>query len=112
MAPITLRFRRHTRGDQAKNDLFSTLSRLAKVGGGSGVVVGNFDGLGIDRIQSPIIGWDCNIGFVDLFSRYKIKLRKSGYRLVYDVVDDRLVILVIAIGKRNREAVYEKAAKR
>ncbi len=75
-------------------------------------MVGNFNGLGVDRIQSSIIGWDCNIGFVDLFSRYKIKLRKSGYRLVYEVVDDRLVILVIAIGKRNREAVYEKAAKR
>ena len=45
-------------------------------------------------------------------NRYKIKLRKSGYRLVYEVVDDRLVILVIAIGKRNRAAVYEKAAER
>ena len=44
--------------------------------------------------------------------RYKIKLRKSGYRLVYEVVDDRLVILVIAVGKRNRAAVYEKAAER
>jgi mRNA interferase RelE/StbE len=44
--------------------------------------------------------------------RYKIKLRKSGYRLVYEVVDDRLVILVIAIGKRNKAEVYEKAAKR
>jgi len=38
--------------------------------------------------------------------------RKPGYRLVYEVVDDRLVILVIAIGKRNHAAVYEKAGKR
>mgnify|MGYP002713016504 CR=1 FL=1 len=44
--------------------------------------------------------------------RYKIKLRSAGYRLVYEVRDDRLVILVLAVGKRNRNAVYSKAAKR
>lgn len=43
---------------------------------------------------------------------YKIKLRRLGYRLVYQVEDDRLVILVIAIGKRERNLVYEAAAKR
>lgn len=44
--------------------------------------------------------------------RYKIKLRSVGYRLVYEVEDDRLVVLVIAIGKRERSEVYEAARKR
>ncbi len=45
-------------------------------------------------------------------SRYKIKLRASGYRLVYEVKDDVLLIMVIAVGKRNRSDVYDKANKR
>jgi mRNA interferase RelE/StbE len=44
--------------------------------------------------------------------RYKIKLRSVGYRLVYEVEDDRLVVLVIAIGKREGSAVYESARRR
>ena len=44
--------------------------------------------------------------------RYKIKLRSAGYRLVYAVEDDRLVVLVIAIGRRDRSEIYEKAKHR
>jgi mRNA interferase RelE/StbE len=44
--------------------------------------------------------------------RYKIKLRSVGYRLVYEVEDDRLVVLVIAIGKRDGSQVYESARRR
>lgn len=40
---------------------------------------------------------------------YKIKLRQSGYRLVYQVNDNKLIITVIAIGKRNNNAVYDEA---
>jgi len=43
---------------------------------------------------------------------YKIKLRKAGFRLVYEVRDQELIILVIAIGKRERNSVYKAAAKR
>ncbi len=43
---------------------------------------------------------------------YKIKLRKVGYRLVYEVRDRELIILVVSIGKRERNAVYKMAAKR
>lgn len=32
---------------------------------------------------------------------YKIKLRQSGCRLVYRVEDDVMVILIIAIGRRD-----------
>lgn len=45
-------------------------------------------------------------------NRYTIKLRSAGYRLVYAVEDHRLVVLVIAIGKRDRSEVYERANKR
>lgn len=43
---------------------------------------------------------------------YKIKLRASGYRLVYQVQDVRISVLVIAIGKRDKSAVYHDADKR
>jgi len=43
---------------------------------------------------------------------YKIKLRQSGYRLVYQVQDDRVVVFVIAIGKRDKEQAYESAKYR
>jgi mRNA interferase RelE/StbE len=43
---------------------------------------------------------------------YKIKLRSAGYRLVYQVRDDELVVSVVAVGKRERHAVYRTAVKR
>jgi len=43
---------------------------------------------------------------------YKIKLRASGYRLVYRVFDERVVVQVVAIGKRNREEVYRLVFQR
>ena len=46
----------------------------------------------------------------DLPDCYKIKLRTAGYRLVYRVIEDRLVVSVIAVGRRDRNLVY-KAAK-
>lgn len=45
-------------------------------------------------------------------NRYKIKLRSSGYRLVYEVRDREVVVSVIAVGRRDRNAVYRAAAKR
>lgn len=45
-------------------------------------------------------------------SRYKIKLRSVGYRLVYDVVDARLIVTVVVVGKRERNAVYKAAVMR
>lgn len=43
---------------------------------------------------------------------YKIKLRGAGYRLVYRVDGERITVTVLAIGKRERLAVYRAAAKR
>jgi mRNA interferase RelE/StbE len=43
---------------------------------------------------------------------YKIKLRTTGFRLDYQVQDDVLVLLTIAVGKRDKSAVYEAAGRR
>ncbi|WP_369012132.1 type II toxin-antitoxin system RelE/ParE family toxin [Erwinia pyrifoliae] len=43
---------------------------------------------------------------------YKIKLKSSGYRLVYQVQDEQLVVFVVATGKRERLQVYRDAGKR
>lgn len=48
----------------------------------------------------------------ELASCYKIKLRAQGYRLVYQVRDKALVVLVIAIDRRDKDKVYEAALKR
>lgn len=45
-------------------------------------------------------------------NRYKIKLRSAGFRLVYEVKDNELIIVVVAVGKRERSGVYKKAVKR
>lgn len=44
--------------------------------------------------------------------RYKIKLKSVGYRLVYEVHDAEIVVVVVAVGKRERNAVYKAAEKR
>lgn len=43
---------------------------------------------------------------------YKIKLRSAGYRLVYQVRDIELVVAIVAVGKRERNAAYNAAVKR
>lgn len=48
----------------------------------------------------------------ELAGCYKIKLLKQGYRLVYVVEDDELIVLVLSVGKREDNAAYRAAAKR
>jgi len=48
----------------------------------------------------------------DLTGCYKIKLLKQGYRLVYLVEDDELVVLVLSVGKREDNTAYQAASKR
>jgi len=62
-----------------------------------------------ERLDSPHVS-SCKLsGFKN---HYKIKLRASGYRLVYEVIDEEIYILVIAIGKRDKSLVYKKASQR
>lgn len=62
-----------------------------------------------ERLQLPRVPAAKLSGHPD---RYKIKLRSVGYRLVYEVRDAVLVVLVVAVGKRERNAVYRVAEKR
>lgn len=60
-------------------------------------------------LANPIVAKNALTGLPNC---YKIKLKAQGLRLVYQVIDDRLVVLVIAIGKRERQAVYHAANAR
>jgi mRNA interferase RelE/StbE len=62
-----------------------------------------------ERLTNPRIQADALRGMAD---HYKIKLRTAGYRLVYRVEDERVTVVVVAIGKRERFQVYEAARKR
>jgi mRNA interferase RelE/StbE len=48
----------------------------------------------------------------DLKGCYKIKLRQQGYRLVYNVEEDVLVVLVLSVDKREQMAAYRSALER
>lgn len=43
---------------------------------------------------------------------YKIKLRAAGFRLVYQVQDHAITVLVLSVGKRQRNAAYNAALVR
>ena len=62
-----------------------------------------------ERLENPHVLASKLTGFDN---HYKIKLRTSGYRLVYEVIDDDLVVMVIVIGKREGSRVYEIAKDR
>lgn len=62
-----------------------------------------------ERIGQPRIKSARLCGLKDC---YKIKLRRAGYRLVYQVRDNDLVVSVITVGKREKNQVYKTAIKR
>ena len=62
-----------------------------------------------ERLQNPKIA---SARLHGARERYKIKLRNAGYRLVYQVNDRELLVLVVAIGKRERNEVYKAADRR
>lgn len=63
----------------------------------------------VERLENPHVpsaklrGYD---------SVYKIKLRTAGYRLAYEVLDDEVIIYVLAVGMRDKNAIYKKLASR
>ncbi|MBC3951985.1 MULTISPECIES: type II toxin-antitoxin system RelE family toxin [Pseudomonas] len=62
-----------------------------------------------ERLGLPRISADALHGMPD---HYKIKLRSAGYRLVYRVEDNRVVVTVVAVGKRERSEAYAAAKNR
>lgn len=62
-----------------------------------------------ERLEHPVVVADRLHGFQN---HYKIKLRSSGYRLVYEVENETVSVIVITVGKRERSSVYIKATRR
>jgi len=55
------------------------------------------------RLEEPIVPNDKLSGYENV---YKIKLRSSGFRLAYEVRDDKIIIVVLAVGKRENSDIY------
>ncbi len=49
---------------------------------------------------------------IDLTGYRKIYFAKKGYRIIYEIQRQKLVILIIGIGKRERAEIYREVAKR
>ncbi|MCW8108980.1 type II toxin-antitoxin system RelE/ParE family toxin [Alteromonas ponticola] len=62
-----------------------------------------------ERLKAPHVNSDKVSGADNV---YKVKLRQSGYRLVYQVKDEVIIVTVLAVGKRERNEAYKKALKR
>jgi mRNA interferase RelE/StbE len=62
-----------------------------------------------DRLSHPRLAFAKLAGHPN---RYKIKLRSVGYRLVYEVIDNEVLVMVVAVGKRERNQVYLLAKNR
>ncbi len=58
-----------------------------------------------ERLKNPHVQASQLRGFEN---HYKIKLRSSGYRLVYEVIDKELYVLVIAVGKMIKKNPQSK----
>ena len=57
----------------------------------------------IERLEMPRVASAQLRGHPD---RYKIKLRALGYRLIYEVRDLEVLVVVVAVGRRDGNAVY------
>jgi len=62
-----------------------------------------------EREKNPKVPKDKLSGMKDV---YKIKLRSAGYRLAYRINDKKIEIVVIAVGKRENNAIYDTLSKR
>ena len=63
----------------------------------------------VERLEHPRVAAAQLIGQPN---RFKIKLRAVGYCLVYEVSHAQVIVVVVAVGKRERSAVYKAAAGR
>jgi mRNA interferase RelE/StbE len=62
-----------------------------------------------ERLEQPRVEAARVSGGGDL---YKVKLRALGYRLVYQVDEGIVTVLVLSVGKRERNAAYQAALLR
>jgi len=62
-----------------------------------------------ERLENPHVP---SAALSGMKNAYKIKLRQLGYRLVYTVEDTTITVTVIAVGKRDRNEIYDIALSR
>jgi len=62
-----------------------------------------------ERLTNPKILKDKLSGYNNI---YKIKLRGSGFRLAYEVKDEQIIVLVLSVGKRENNKVYDNLKDR
>ena len=62
-----------------------------------------------ERLENPKVEKDKLSGYENVF---KIKLRTLGYRLAYQVKDEEIVVLVLSVGKREKEKIYKNLKDR
>ena len=63
----------------------------------------------VERLENPRVQSAALSGLKGCF---KIKLASAGFRVVYRVDEDVLYVTVIAVGKREKNQVYETAHER
>lgn len=61
------------------------------------------------RLENPRVPKDKLSGYSNV---YKIKLKNLGYRLAYEVKDDKLIILVLVVDKRENNDIYNALSSR
>ena len=52
-----------------------------------------------ERLKNPKVISSKLSGYENI---YKIKLRSSGFRLAYEVVEEKIIVIVLKIGKRDK----------
>lgn len=63
--------------------------------------------------KNPIIGDDLgNKANMNLSGYKKVYVDNKKVRIVYKIIDDKIEIFVVAVGKRDEMEVYQKAFKR
>ncbi|RBQ29302.1 type II toxin-antitoxin system RelE family toxin [Aliarcobacter vitoriensis] len=62
-----------------------------------------------ERLENPKVEKDKLSGYENL---YKIKLKTAGYRLAYQVKDEEIVVLVLSVGKREKDKIYKNLKDR
>ena len=62
-----------------------------------------------ERLENPHVSHDKLSGLLNVC---KIKLHASGYRLAYKVDDDTVIVIVLAVGKRDKSMIYRTLKNR
>lgn len=62
-----------------------------------------------ERLLHPRIPGDALSG--NLAGLYRLKFKTAGIRLIYEVQDEKLILLVISVGKRDKSRAYREARR-